>query len=55
MLINENPNVTIYYHSKKALEDQISNLVKVIGEEELIRRTYGKNQKIKLVPIPKEN
>lgn len=55
MLINENPNVTIYYHSKKALEDQISNLVKVIGEEELIRRTYGKNQKIKFVPIPKEN
>lgn len=55
MLIDENPNVTIYYHSKKALEDQISNLVKVIGEEELIKRTYGKNQKIKFMSIPKEN
>ena len=33
---------TIFYHNKKALGDQIANLVKVIGEEELIKRTDGR-------------
>ena len=54
ILLNDYSNVTIYHHSKKALEDQIINLVKVIGEENLIKRTYGKNQKIKFIPIPVE-
>lgn len=54
IILSDEATVTIYHHSIEALEDQISNLVKIIGQEELIKRTYGKNQKIKLVPIPIE-
>lgn len=50
-LINaENTKTTIFYHNKEALEKQIINLVKVITEEELIRKTGNKKiifQKIK--------
>ena len=31
--------IIIYYHNKKALGSQIENLVKILGEEELIERT----------------
>ena len=34
---------TIFYHNQEALEQQIINLVKVISEDELIRRTGNKN------------
>ena len=37
---------TIFYHSQKALEKYIINLVKVIGEDELIRRTGGSDKSI---------
>ena len=37
---------TIFYHSKEALGKMIANLVKIIGEKELIRRTDGNNRKI---------
>lgn len=37
---------TVFYHSKKALNQQIANLVKVLGEEELIKRTGGLNKSI---------
>lgn len=37
---------TIFYHSKEALASQISNLVKVIGEETLIKRTGGTERTI---------
>lgn len=42
---------TIFYHNKKALGDQIANLVKVIGEEQLIRRTRGNKRTIRFEPI----
>ena len=35
----ENTKTTIFYHNQEALEKQIINLLKVINEEELIRRT----------------
>lgn len=54
IILSDETTVTIYHHSVEALEDQISNLVKIIGQEELIKRTYGKNQKIKFVRIPIE-
>ena len=38
---------TIYYYNKKDLGNKISNLVKVIGESELIRRTDGRNATIR--------
>lgn len=37
---------TIFYHNRKALGERIANLVKVITEEELIRRTGGNNPSI---------
>ena len=39
-------SVTIFYHNQEALGNQIANLVKVVGQEELIRRTSGKDRKI---------
>lgn len=46
-LIMENgAQTTIFYHNKKTLGNQIANLVKVIGEEELIKRTDGKKRTI---------
>ena len=45
---------TIFYHSKEALGKLIANLVKVIGEEELIRRTDGNNRTIVFQPTSKE-
>ena len=34
----ENSVATIFYHNRKSLGDQISNLVKILGEDELIER-----------------
>lgn len=46
------PNVTtiIYYHDLDAKQRQIGNLIKVIGEIELIKRTKGRNRSIIFVP-----
>ncbi|KIR03825.1 hypothetical protein P261_02640 [Lachnospiraceae bacterium TWA4] len=47
-LINlDNAEVTIFYYSKKAMGQQIANLVKIIGQDELIERVYGLYPKIK--------
>lgn len=43
LITAENVKTTIFYHSQDALEKQIINLVKVITEDELIRRTGKKN------------
>ena len=37
---------TFFYHNKAALGNHIANLVKIIGEEELIRRTDGSHRTI---------
>ena len=39
LITQENAKTTIYYHSRKAFGEQISNLVKILGEKELIERT----------------
>jgi hypothetical protein len=39
LILNDSVYTTIYYKDKKTMGKQISNLVKVIGQDELIRRT----------------
>jgi hypothetical protein len=41
LILNDNVQTTIFYHDKDAMGQQIANLVKVIGQDELIRRTGG--------------
>ncbi len=54
-LITEKMTETIIYYKDKAdLGKKIENLVKVIGEDELIERTGGNNQSIRFVEIGKE-
>lgn len=55
LLTSEWVVATIFYHSKEALGSQISNLVKVIGEEELIARTGGPEQRIIFKQISQRN
>lgn len=50
----ENATTTIYYHQKKALRDQIANLVKILGEEELIERTGDYKPSIIFKPCNEE-
>lgn len=46
-LINaQNAKTTIFYHDKKAFGKQIANLVKVIGQDNLISRVHGSNATI---------
>lgn len=42
----ENTKTTVFYHNKEALGRLICNLVKIIGEKEVIKRTSGKNASI---------
>lgn len=41
LILNDNVHTTIFYHNEEAHAKQITNLVKVIGQEELIKRTSG--------------
>ena len=41
----------IFYHNRESMAKQISNLVKVIGEDNLIRKTGGKERTIKFIPM----
>ena len=50
MTLTDNVYTTIYYPHKKELGRKIANLVKVIGQDELIRRTGGNTKTIKFVP-----
>ena len=40
-ILNDNVFTTIYYRNHDQKGQQIANLVKVIGQDELIRRTGG--------------
>lgn len=57
LILHDNVYTTIFYHSKEAMGQQIANLVKVIGQDELIRRTGGSTKTIEfklqqnMVPI----
>lgn len=46
LMLNDNVHTVIFYHDKQAMKQQIANLVKVIGQEELIKRTGGKAKTI---------
>ena len=47
LILNENiTDTTIYYRNREQLGEEITNLVKVIGERELIYRTAGKKPNI---------
>lgn len=50
LILTEGAQTIIFYHSKEALGGQIANLVKVIGEEELIKRTGGNKRTIRFRP-----
>lgn len=39
LVLHDNVEVEIYYHSKKSYCDMLKNLIMVIGQEELIKRT----------------
>lgn len=49
LILMENCTTHIFYHSREALAKQIDNLVKIIGEENLIRMTGGKDRVIKFI------
>lgn len=57
LILNDNVSATIFYHNKDAMGQQIANLVKVIGQDELIRRTGGSTKTIefklqkRMIPI----
>ena len=46
LILNDNVYTTIFYPYKDELGRKIANLVKVIGQEELIRRTGGSTKTI---------
>ena len=50
-ILQDSSVITIFYHNKEALGKQIANLVAVIGEEELIKRTNKSTQTIYFVSI----
>lgn len=59
LILNDNVHTTIFYHDKDAMGQQIANLVKVIEQDELIRRTGGNTKTIEfklqqpMIPIDK--
>lgn len=46
LILQDHTNTTIFYHNKEALGKQIANLVAVLGEDELIKRTDKATQTI---------
>lgn len=46
LIRQEHTNTTIFYHKREALGKQIANLVSVLGEDELIKRTNKGTQTI---------
>jgi hypothetical protein len=46
LILNDNVYTTIFYHNKKVMGQQVANLVKVIGQDELIKRTGGSTKTI---------
>lgn len=46
LILNDNVYTTIFYHDKDTMGQQIANLVRVISQDELIRRTGGSTKTI---------
>ena len=53
LLLFGNTSTIIFYHDRAALAKQISNLIKVIGEDNLIRMTRGKERTIDFIATQK--
>ena len=51
LILHENARSHIFYRNKDSMAKQIQNLVKIIGEENLIRMTRGSNRSIIFEPI----
>ncbi|AOZ95463.1 AbiH family protein [Butyrivibrio hungatei] len=49
LMLHDNVHTLIYYHNKKAYVDIIKNLIKVIGQDELIERTGTGNIEFKCI------
>lgn len=51
LILHENVRSHIFYRNKGSMAKQIQNLVKIIGEENLIRMTRGSNRSIIFEPM----
>lgn len=49
LFLMENTTTHIFYHNRESMAKQISNLVKVIGEDNLIRMTGGNDRTIQFI------
>ncbi len=49
LILAENVNTHVFYNDKKSLSSQISNLIKVIGQENLVRMAGGQNRSIEFI------
>lgn len=49
LILCENVYTSIFYHSRESFGQQIANLNKVIGQDELVRRTGGSKKTIEFV------
>lgn len=45
-ILNENVKIIIFYTDKEDYKKKIINLIKIIGQDELVKRTGGKNKTI---------
>lgn len=54
LILTDNVETTIFYYSKEDLGAKIANLVKVIGKNELIKRTGRRTKKITFWPQEKK-
>lgn len=54
LILQEHTKTTIFYHNRHALGKQIANLVAVLGEDELIRRTDKGTQTIFFEPTTRD-
>lgn len=46
IILHENVTTTIFYYSPEAYDEQIVNMIKLIGQDKLIDMVYGENPKI---------
>ena len=49
LILGTNTTTYIYYYSREDKSQKIENLIKIVGEEELIRRTRGINRSVRFV------
>ena len=49
LIMMKNSTTYIFFYNRESMAKQISNLVKVIGEENLIKKTGGKERTIKFI------